>query len=199
MQELVKMVVILTILSAISGGLLAAVRNGTKDQIELQQLKFDKAPAIKLILADVSNDPLKDRFKIKDGENEVSVFVGKSDGKFKYISIEGIGKGFADNVGLMVGIDIAEDKVIGVGVTSHKETPGIGARAKTDPSFAEKFIGLKLEGSEFKVKDDGGQIDAISGATVTSRGVCMALTEVGNVYKRIKPEILKKIESLPDN
>ena len=65
MREMIKMVVVLVILSSFSGGLLAAVRNSTKDKIELQQLTFVKGPAIKSILEGASNDPIVDRFNIE--------------------------------------------------------------------------------------------------------------------------------------
>ena len=58
MRDMIKMVVVLTVLAAFSGGLLAALRDATKDKIELQQLTFVKGPAIKSIFKDASNDPI---------------------------------------------------------------------------------------------------------------------------------------------
>ena len=93
----------------------------------------------------------------------------------------------------MVAVNLDNDNIIGVGVTTHSETPGIGSRAKTDPAFAAQFKGLSIKDA-FKVKPDGGQVDTVSGATVTSRGLAVAATEAGNVYKRLKPEIAKKLK-----
>ena len=75
------MVVVLTFLSAVSGGLLAAIKDNTKERIEYQQLKFVKGPAILTILKGAANDPITDRFKIADGDVERSFFVGVFDGK----------------------------------------------------------------------------------------------------------------------
>jgi electron transport complex protein RnfG len=47
----------------------------------------------------------------------------------------------------------------------------------------------------FKVKADGGQIDAVSGATVSSRGVCAAMAELGKIYERLRKEIMQKIQA----
>ena len=193
MREMIKMVVVLTVLCTFSGGLLAAIRSGTKDKIEYQQLKFVKGPAIKLILEGASNDPIVDRFKLKDGKIERSFFVGVFDGKASAAAFESFGKGFGGDIGLMVAVNLDNDNIIGVGVTTHSETPGIGSRAKTDPTFAAQFKGLSIKDA-FKVKPDGGQVDAVSGATVTSRGVTVAATEAGNVYKKLKPEIAKKLK-----
>ncbi len=193
MREMIKMVVVLTVLCTFSGGLLAAIRSGTKDKIEYQQLKFVKGPAIKSILQGASNDPIVDRFKLKDGKIERSFFVGVFDGKASAAAFESFGKGFGGDIGLMVAINLDNDNIIGVGVTTHSETPGIGSRAKTDPTFASQFKGLSIKDA-FKVKPDGGQVDTVSGATVTSRGLAVAATEAGNVYKRLKPEIAKKLK-----
>jgi len=193
MREMIKMVVVLTILCTFSGGLLAAIRVGTKEKIEYQQLKFVKGPAIKTILQGASNDPIVDRFKLKDGKIERSFFVGVFDGKASAVAFESFGKGFGGEIGLMVAVNLDDDNIIGVGVTTHSETPGIGSRAKTDPSFPAQFKGLSIK-DVFKVKPDGGQVDIVSGATVTSRGVAVAATEAGNVYKKMKPEIAKKLK-----
>ncbi|MEA3429421.1 MAG: RnfABCDGE type electron transport complex subunit G [Thermodesulfobacteriota bacterium] len=193
MREIIKMIVVLTLLSAFSGGLLAAIRGGTKEKIEYQQLVFVKGPAIRSILEGCSNDPIVDRFKIKDGDIERSFFVGVFDGKANTVTFESFGKGFGGDIGLMLGVNINDDKIIGMGVTTHSETPGIGSKAKTDPKLSNQFKGLDLVKS-FKVKSDGGEIDAMSGATVTSRGVCVGVTEAGSIYKRLKPQIAEKIK-----
>lgn len=93
----------------------------------------------------------------------------------------------------MVGVNTTDDKIIGIGVTTHSETPGVGSRAKSDPAFAAQFRGLPFI-EEFKVKADGGQVDAVSGATVTSRAVSAALTDAAQVYKRLKPQLTEKLE-----
>ena len=93
MRELIKMVVVLTTLAALSGGVLAGLKNGTAAQIENQQLKFVKGPAIKAILEGASNDPIVDRFKIKDGDIERSFFVGKFDMISPTVQVENFYKG----------------------------------------------------------------------------------------------------------
>ena len=193
MREIIKMIVVLTVLSSLSGGLLAAIRGGTKDKIEYQQLVFVKGPAIRGILEGCSNDPIVDRFKIKDGDIERSFFVGVFDGKADTVAFESFGKGFGGDIGLMVGVNVNDDKIVGMGVTTHSETPGIGSKAKTDPKFSNQFKGLAAIEPR-KVKPDGGEIDAISGATVTSRGVCGGVTDATNIYKRLKPQVAEKIK-----
>ncbi|MBW2199614.1 MAG: RnfABCDGE type electron transport complex subunit G [Deltaproteobacteria bacterium] len=193
MRDMIKMVVVLTVLSTFSGGLLAAIRIGTKEKIEYQQLKFVKGPAIRAILEGASNDPIVDRFKVQDGDTERNFFVGVFDGKADRVAFETFGKGFSGEIGLIVGVNLNDDKIVGIGITTHSETPGVGSRAKSDPAFASQFKGLPFSGA-FKVKTDGGQVDAVSGATITSRGVCAALTDNTEAYRRLKPQLVEKIK-----
>jgi Na+-translocating ferredoxin:NAD+ oxidoreductase subunit G len=195
MKEMIKMVVVLTILSVLSGGGLAALRESTQDRIEKQQLKFVKGPAIMSVLANVSNDPTEKYFKLNPGtKEERSFFVGIMEGK-KVVAFESSGKGFGGDMGIMIGVDPETDKILGVGVTTHSETPGLGSRAKTEPAFTGQFKGKSLLEPQ-KVKTDGGQIDALSGATVTSRGVAQGVSDGGAVYKTLKPQITEQLKSV---
>jgi electron transport complex protein RnfG len=193
MREMIKMVIVLTVLSSFSGGLLAAIRISTKDQIEKQQLQFVKGPAIHSVLSAAENDPIADRFTIQEGDSEIAMFVGVVGGSPRAVAFESYGKGFGGDVGLMVAIDTAENKILGVSVTTHSETPGMGALAKDDPTFSLQFSGLSID-KPIKVTGDGGQINAISGATITSRAVCEASSEALAKYQQFKPQITEKIK-----
>lgn len=192
MRELIKMVIVLTILSAASGGLLAAIKNGTVEDIEYQQLKFLKAPAVKEIFEGVENDPITDKIKIKDGEKEVTFFPGVFGGEKNSVCFETFGKGYGGDLGLMVGVNLENDTIVGVRVTTHSETPGLGARAKDSPDLVEQFPNLPIA-STFNVKGSGGQIDALTGATITSAAVCSAATDAGKLYTKLKDQIKASI------
>jgi len=195
MRDVIRMILVLGILGAVSGGGLALVKAGTAAKIEYQQLKFVKGPAILEILKGCTNDPLVDRFKIKDGETERSFYVGVFDGKPNAVAYETYGKGFGGDIGIMVGVNLETDQLLGMGVTTpFSETPGLGARAKTDQNFKGSFKGLSMN-EPVKVKVDGGKVDAISGATTTSRGVCAAVTDSEGFYSKMKPQILEKAQA----
>jgi electron transport complex protein RnfG len=191
MRDIIRMIVVLAVLGAASGGGLALVKQGTAAQIEYQQLKFVKGPAIKAIMEGCSNDPIVDRFKIKDGEIERGFYVGVFDGKANAVAYETSGKGFGGDIGIMVGVNLETDELLGIGVTTHSETPGLGARAKDDPSFGAQFKGMSMN-QPFKVKTDGGGVDAVSGATITSRGVCAGITDSAGFYNKLKPELIEQ-------
>jgi electron transport complex protein RnfG len=110
-----------------------------------------------------------DRFKIKDGDTERTVFVGVLNGKANTVVLESTASGYGDKIGLVVGSTWMSKPLRGIAVTTHKETPGLGANAKANPAFAAQF-GQALP--PFQVTNDGGEISALSGATITSRAVC---------------------------
>ena len=194
MRDMIKMVVVITLLAAVSGGLLAFVKDKTAPQIENQKLKFVQGPTIQAIFADADNlsTVLQDRFKLTKGDSEINFFVGKYNGKPEAVAFESYGTGFGGTLGVMVAVNLETDEMVGVGVTTSAETPGIGSRAKDEPDLANRFQGLGLL-QPFSVKADGGNIDAISGATVTSRGVCAAVTAAGKTYESLKPQILEQV------
>jgi electron transport complex protein RnfG len=195
MREMIRIFLSVLLFSGISGGLLTSLKNSTQDRIEYQQLKFVKGPAIHEILKGCSNDPLVDRFKVPDGKTERNVFVGVFDGKPNTVALESVGKGFGGDIGVIVAVNLDTDKIVGVGVTTLSETPGVGARVKTEPSFVAQFKGKSIK-EPFQVKTDGGNIDAISGATVSSRGVCGAVSALVDVYGRIKNELVQKTKTM---
>lgn len=80
--------------------------------------------------------------------------------------------GFDNTITMMVGVDL-EGKVLGISIVSHTETAGLGAVAAANSAkgeaFREQFIG---QSGSVSVNKDGGAIDALTSATITSRAVC---------------------------
>jgi len=190
MGEMIKMVVVLTILSSLSGGVLAYVKEGTREQIEMQVLQLVKGPAIKAIFKDASNDPVADRFSIEEDGQKYDMFVAKVDGK-EMVAFETFGKGYGGDIGLVVAFDVADDEIHGVGVTTLSETAGLGSKAKEDPKFAAQFAGLDAKGPI----EVGNPINALSGATITSRAVCSAAADAGDIYQKLKPQIQEQLKA----
>ena len=193
MREMIKMIIVLTILATLSGGLLAAIRDNTQERIENQVLEFVKGPAIRSILKEATNDPIVDRFQLKVEDVEHTFFVGVFNGEPRAVTFETSGKGYGGDVGWMVGIDVENNQIVGVGVTTHAETPGMGAKAQTDPSFVAQFRELPLD-QPVKVTGDGGNINAISGATITSRAVCNATNDALKMFEKAKSQLTDKLQ-----
>ncbi|MFO8113163.1 MAG: RnfABCDGE type electron transport complex subunit G [Desulfosalsimonadaceae bacterium] len=196
MREMVKMVITLTILAAFSGGLLAAVKTSTSDRIEQAVLEYVQGPAILSIMSEVSNDPLADRFTLEIDGEQVDFFVGKKNGVPEVVAFETKASGYGGDIGVMVGVNIDSGEIYGIDVTTHSETPGVGSRAETDIRFKTSFEGIPVADEEkIQIGDDGGDIAAIGGATVTSRAVSLAVRRAGNIFEQHKSEIKKEVDT----
>ena len=149
MREMIKMIIVLTILSCFSGGVLAYLRNSTQDRIDNQVLEFVKGPAIREVFQGASNNPITDRFKLKDGDVERTFFVGIYDGEPKGVAFETSGKGFGGDVGLMVGINVKDNKLLGVSVTTQSE---VALRDLLDLAV-EGFVRDRIEGDRHLLPD----------------------------------------------
>lgn len=185
MRDILKMIIVLTIIGAVSGLALSLVYEGTKAPIEYQTIKFVKEPAVKKVLTGYDNDPIADRKKILIGEDErgkpieLIIFPAKKAGATFAVALEGKGKGFGGLIGVMVGVS-KEGTVLDIGITSHSETPGIGSKV-SETSFTEKFKGLKT--------DREVNVDGISGATYSSKGVMSAVTQALGYVTTFNKEI----------
>ena len=141
MGEMIKMVVVLTILSVISGGSLSYLEKTLKPIQDQQIMELVKGPAVREMLKGATNDPVGDVITIGEGKEASSIFYGVFDGKPNVVILEAEGKGYGGPVGLLVGIDMEQESLFGIGVTYHTETGGLGAEAKDDPTWALQFKG----------------------------------------------------------
>ena len=94
--------------------------------------------------------------------------------------------GYSGRIELIVGIT-QNGSINNIEVISHKETPGLGSKIK-DKEFIDQFIGKTAEDLDMRVKKDGGGVDGISGATISSRAFCEAVKQALEAYKDVKNE-----------
>ena len=188
MAQYIRMVVVLTAISAVCGFLLSGVKQMTAAQIDKQIMVNVKGPALKAVLESSTNEFTQDRQTVTLDGQEYTVFIGKKDDKPWAIAFESKGTGFGGDIGVMVGFDLEKDVLTGVGILTHSETPGLGARI-VEPAFTANFKGKTLT-TVYKVTKEGGDIDAVSGATNSSRGVCAAVQKCIDLYPRIKASFL---------
>jgi len=187
MNETTKMILVLTVICAACGFLLAGVRFATEERIEDQIMRYVKGPAVKRVLSAATNDPVEDRRQIDLDGKPVTVFIGRTGGKVASMAYETTANGFGGEMGVVVGYDIEKNCLTGIGITSHKETPGVGSRV-TQESFSERFAGKPLDAA-FSITKDGGAIDGVTGATISSRAVCRAVEQSVGEYAKIKEQI----------
>jgi electron transport complex protein RnfG len=184
MKEIMQMIVVLSVICTACGLALSGIRNMTAARIENQVLMNVQGPKVKRVLEGAENDLIADRKKITINGEDILLFIGKKEGKDWAVAYETAGKGFGGDLTLMVGYDLALDKLTGIQVIAHKETPGVGSKVSED-QFTERFKGLDI-GTKFLPKNEGGAIDAISGATYSSKGVLEAIRKSVALYPEIK-------------
>lgn len=92
--------------------------------------------------------------------------------------------GFNGPITVMVGID-EEGKIYNTTVISQSETPGLGAKCESDPAFVDQFKGWDPEVKKLAVKKDGGDVDAITASTITSRAYAAAVSRALDVFNAV--------------
>jgi len=113
-------------------------------------------------------------------------YVGKKEGaNVAYVYPVTVNTGYAGGIDLLVGV-LQDGSVSGVRVIKHKETPGLGDYIDVKKSpWIHQFEGKTLQ-TRWKVKKDGGDIDAMAGATITARAVTEAVARVLRVHQQLK-------------
>jgi len=183
-SSFLNMVLTLFIVTLIASTALGFVYEATKQPIE--KAKFEqKSVAIKEVLPAFNNSPLQDVEIINIDNGEVKIYKAKKDEELVGVAIETYtNKGFSGNIKILVGFT-TDGTLYDVAVLEHKETPGLGDKIKkTKSSFSSQFVGKKLSKLNLKVKKDGGDIDAITAATISSRAFCDAMDRALKVYKQ---------------
>ena len=193
MREILKMIIVLALITGVSGLLLAAVNEGTQEQRKRQLLEYVKGPAVKSVLAGAANNPLTDVKELDLDGTVTDIFPAYKDGALWAVAFEQSSTGFGGDIGVMVAIEGDTGRLLGIGITTHKETPGLGARIR-ESVFLSGFKGLSLE-AKVLVTGDGGSVDAISGATISSQAVCAAVNKAADFYKQHQTEILALVGS----
>lgn len=182
-SNLQNMVLVLTGSALICGGLLAYVNNLTKPTIEAQA---DKAlnEGIAAVLGGNAGDRLEAPDTVKReiaGKEQVFIVYKMQNGTAVQSTDP---NGFGGNLKVLVGFN-ADGDILGYTVLEHAETPGLGAKAgewfqKGQPGC---IIGKNPGKSNFTVSKDGGDIDAITASTITSRAFLRAVQQAYNTFK----------------
>lgn len=186
MREILNMIVVLSLISGASGLSLALLKEVTAKPIEEQVLFYVQGPAIKSVFANAENDPIADRRKFDTPDGPVTVFPAKKGGKVTAVALESFGPGYGGQIGVIVGIDMEKGTLTGIGVTTLKETPGLGTRV-TEAKYQKQFKGLPMD--KVGLTGKGGTVDAVSGATISSTGTITAVNKAIETYKILKPKM----------
>jgi electron transport complex protein RnfG len=205
-----KMLAVLGVITLASGLSLGALNEATWELAANNVLRFKKIPAVVDIyramgqeLSAVEHAALEEELLAEKRLVDIGAadpllfFVVKEGGKPAAVALEGMGQGFAGDVGVMIGVNLEDAGVTGIGVTTMSETPGVGTRVREE-AFAAQFAGMPGDAT-FKVKKDGGEIDAITGATVSSRAVVDAVAAAMALFREHEDAIRDAVAAGPAN
>jgi electron transport complex protein RnfG len=178
-----SMVLTLFLVTLGASGALGYVYELTKDAIaEAEAAK--KNLAIKRVLPEFNNNPNEDFFKVpaETAGDTLYFYVGKMDDDTVGYAVESYSKNaFSGMLRLLAGF--TPDGIINsVAVIEHKETPGLGTKMTESP-FKDQFLGKDPSKYNMKVTKDGGEVDAITASTITSRAYCEAVQRAYDALK----------------
>ncbi len=179
-----NMVLTLLIITLIASAALGLVYQVTKEPIaQAQQAKINNA--IKAVLPEFDNQPASAAYTRKVDDGEVILYPATRNGQPVGVAIKTFTKkGFAGLIELMVGF-LPDGSIYKVEVISHKETPGLGDKIEPKKSnFSTQFEGKNPETFKLMVKKDGGDVNAITASTISSRAYCDALNRAYQALKK---------------
>ena len=182
-STLVNMVVALLVITAISSASLGFVFQLTKEPIEIAQ-KIKRNFAIKAVLSEYDNEPAEEEFEIEsfDGGDPLICYPAFKNGELTGIAVKTWTKnGFSGLIRLMAGFD-QWGNIVNISVLEHLETPGLGTKM-ADAEFKDQYMGKNPGKNNIAVKKDGGEVDAITAATISSRAFSEA---VERAYKSLE-------------
>ena len=184
------MVVALLVITAVSGGVLGLVYGMTKDAIAEVDQKKNEA-AIQAVL------PLEGEITYKadtlsyDYEGTTLTFpcnlAYDANGNFQGAAVKTSESGFGGKIDMMVGF-LADGTIKGTSVLSHSETPGLGANMTG--KFKDQFVDKNPANYKLIVKKDGGDVDAITAATITSRAFSKAVDKAYKAFEANKAQFM---------
>lgn len=182
-----NMFVSLTVICLVCSALLGGAYAITKDKIDEAEVNKQNE-AIARVVPEFDNIPSEEVFEVELEGKKYAVYPAKLSGEVVGYAINTSATGFSGPVVIMVGIT-AEGRIFNTVPVSHAETPGLGAKISEEGNpFVEQFRDMDPSATVLKVKKDGGDIDAITASTITSRAYTAAVESAWMVFNKIKEE-----------
>ncbi len=188
-----KVIIVLVLIAAFAATLLAFINQVTSGPIA-ENKKAETKRAIKIVMNKTDGvghpeSPIEKEVSNNAGETFTANYFPVSDEQDQllgYAIIVSAPNGFTNDFRMMIGVDTSA-KVVDTYVLEHKETPGLGD-AMTDEPFKKQFRGRTLEDTEWAVKNDNGDIDALTAATITSRAFTSGVKKALLTFEALEEE-----------
>ncbi len=194
MKEILRLCFVLTIIAAVSAGVLAFVDQKTQEPIA-NALKAEEMAAVESVLPPFDNEADKDTLTVGDDLQDYKFYRGRMGGGIVGVAFTVVApNGYSGDIKIMVGVDTA-GVVQGIVILNHRETPGLGAKIE-GADFRDQYKGRSLEDPEtWDVVKDGGTFKQITGATISSRAVTHSVARALEFFAANRNVILGLEES----
>jgi electron transport complex protein RnfG len=178
-----NMVLSLTLIALGSSAGLGFVYELTKEPIAISVLN-KKLNAIREVVPVFDNNPNEEMFMLATGEGDsLEIYPAKKNGEIIGYAVNTYtNKGFSGYINLMAGFK-PDGTIINISVLQQKETPGLGTKM-AEPGFKDQFMEKNPADFKLKVSKDGGPVDAITAATISSRAFCDAIERAYNTLQK---------------
>ncbi len=181
-----NMVLTLFLVTGISALALGLVYNVTKEPIEMAKLQRLK-DAINIVIPGADAAQVSEEIVVPahDGTGDLLFYEVHKDGELMGTAIRSFtSRAFSGYMSVMVGL-APDGTIIDSNVLEHLETPGLGDKTcKTVSDWNEQYVGKNPGEFDLRVKQDGGQVDAITAATITARGYSDAIQRAFDTYMK---------------
>ena len=175
-SSLTNMLLSLTLITLVAAGLLAGIYSLTKDTIAATNAAKQQA-AIIAVLPQVEGLTIAEPIEAEG----ITIFKANQGDTFAGAAVKVAENGFGGIFHVMVGFD-ATGAITGFEVLDHQETPGLGSKMQEWFQNVRTVIGLNPAQSNLTVSKDGGDVDAITAATISSRAFLAAVNKAYNAY-----------------
>lgn len=181
-STLANMVISLFTITLVASASLGAVYEVTKEPIAAAMLAKKNA-AISSVIPPFTNNPGDEVYKIPTDGDTLYFYPGKNGDEMVGVAVETFtNAGFSGNIKLMVGL-LPDGTINDIAVLYHSETPGLGDKMdKKKSDFSLQFQGKNPQDFKLMVRKDGGDVDAITASTISSRAFCDAVERAYNGY-----------------
>ena len=182
-STLLNMVLTLAVVTLVASATLGYVYELTKGPIaEAKRIKQENA--IKEVVPEFDNAPGEERYMLAvEGNDSITVFPAMKNGELVGVAIKTYDDGgFTERIHIMVGL-LPDGTIHNTAVLGHKETPGLGDKMEKKKSpWSNQFSGKNPATYTLKVTKDGGDVDAITAATISSRAFVGAVDRAYKTY-----------------
>lgn len=187
-STLANMVLTLFLVTLGASTVLGFVYEFTKGPIAAAKLAKKNA-AINVVVPEFTNNPGSEYYKVlsTDGRDSLVFYPAMKDSVMVGVAVETLTKkGFTGKIKLMVGF-LPNGTINDIAVLEHKETPGLGDKMQRNKSdFYVQFQGKNPTDFKLSVIKDGGDVDAITASTISSRAYCDAVERAYKTYMSVK-------------